>query len=37
MSLHIFGAVVTGYGCAANNRGEMEGNITTLQKLLGKG
>lgn len=34
MSLHIFGAVVTGYGCAANNRGETEGNITTLQKLL---
>ena len=34
MSLHIFGAVVTGLGCAANNRGETEGNITTLQKLL---
>lgn len=37
MSLHVFGAIVTGYGCAANNRGETEGNITTLQKLLWMG
>lgn len=37
MSLHVFGAIVTGYGCAANNRGETDGNITTLQKLLWKG
>lgn len=37
MSLHVFGAIVTGHGCAANNRGETEGNITTLQKLLWKG
>lgn len=37
MSLHIFGAIVTGVGCAANNRGETEGNITTLQKLLWNG
>lgn len=37
MALHVFGAIVTGYGCAANNRGETEGNITTLQKLLWKG
>ncbi len=37
MSLHIFGAIVTGYGCAANNRGETEGHITTLQKLLWEG
>lgn len=37
MSLHIFGAIVTGYGCAANNRGETEGNITTLQKILWNG
>jgi CRISPR-associated protein Cst2 len=37
MSLHIFGAIITGIGCAANNRGETEGNITTLQKLLWKG
>ena len=37
MSLHLFGAVLTGHGVAANNRGENEGNITTLQKLLWKG
>ena len=37
MSLHIFGAVVTYPGVAANNRGETEGNITTLQKLLWNG
>jgi len=37
MSLHVFGAIVTGHGCAANNRGETGGNITTLQKLLWKG
>ncbi len=37
MSWHLFGAVLTGYGPAANNRGENEGNITTLQKLLWKG
>lgn len=34
---HLFGNVLTGYGTAANNRGENEGNITTLQKLLWKG
>jgi CRISPR-associated protein Cst2 len=34
MSLHIFGAIVTHHGTAANNRAETEGNITTLQKLL---
>lgn len=34
MSLHIYGAVVTHHGTAANNRAETEGNITTLQKLL---
>lgn len=34
MSLHLFGAILTGHGCAANNRGESEGNITTLQKIL---
>lgn len=37
MSLHVFGSIVTGYGCAANNRGETEGNITTLQKILWNG
>lgn len=37
MSLHIFGAVVTAHGTAANNRGETEGNTTTLQKLIWNG
>lgn len=37
MSLHVFGAIVTGAGTAANNRGLTEGNITTLQKLLWNG
>ena len=37
MSLHIFGSILTAQGVAANNRGETEGNITTLQKLLWKG
>ena len=34
MALHVFGAIVTAPGVAANNRGETEGNITTLQKLI---
>jgi CRISPR-associated protein Cst2 len=37
MSKHLFGAIATSYGIAANNRGENEGNITTLQKLLWHG
>jgi CRISPR-associated protein Cst2 len=37
MSKHLFGTVVTAHGAAANNRGETEGNITTLQKLLWNG
>ena len=37
MSIHIFGAVLTANGVAANNRGESEGNISTLQKLLWQG
>ena len=37
MSKHLFGLVATPYGTAANNRGETEGNITTLQKILWKG
>ncbi len=37
MSKHLFGLIVTPYGAAANNRGENEGNITTLQKILWKG
>jgi CRISPR-associated protein Cst2 len=36
MSKHLFGLVVTHHGTAANNRGETEGNTTTLQKLLWK-
>ncbi len=34
MSIHVFGSIVTASGVAANNRGENEGNIATLQKLL---
>src|SRR5690606_10054141 len=37
MSLHVFANVVTPLGTAANNRGETEGNITTLQKLVWRG
>ncbi|RME50116.1 MAG: DevR family CRISPR-associated autoregulator [Deltaproteobacteria bacterium] len=37
MSKHLFGLIVTHHGTAANNRGETEGNITTLQKLLWNG
>ena len=37
MSKHLFGLVVTPYGTAGNNRGESEGNITTLQKILWNG
>ena len=37
MSKHLFGLIVTSHGTAANNRGENEGNITTLQKLLWNG
>lgn len=37
MSLHLFAAILTHHGTAANNRGENEGNITTLQKLLWQG
>jgi CRISPR-associated protein Cst2 len=34
MTFHLFGNILTNYGTAANNRGENEGNITTLQKIL---
>lgn len=34
MSTHVFAALLTGQGTAANNRGQNEGNITTLQKLV---
>lgn len=34
---HLFGNILTSYGTAANNRGESEGNIIPLQKLMWKG
>src|SRR5947209_16100869 len=34
MTLHVFANIVTPFGVAATNRGETEGNITTLQKLI---
>lgn len=37
MSKHLFGIILTPFGTAANNRGETEGNTTTLQKLVWKG
>ncbi len=37
MAWHLHGAIVTANGVAANNRGENEGNLTTLQKILWKG
>ncbi|HPA20369.1 MAG TPA: type I-B CRISPR-associated protein Cas7/Cst2/DevR [Verrucomicrobiae bacterium] len=37
MSLHVFGNFVTPLGTAANNRGETDGNITTLQKIVWQG
>lgn len=37
MTIHVFGAIVTAHGTAANNRGVTEGNTTTLQKLVWNG
>lgn len=37
MTFHLYGNILTFYGVAANNRGENQGNITTLQKLIWKG
>ena len=37
MSKHLFGIICTHHGTAANNRGETEGNTTTLQKILWQG
>lgn len=37
MSLHVFANIVTPFGTAANNRGETDGNITSLQKLVWMG
>lgn len=34
MAMHVFAAFVTPFGTASNNRGENEGNTTTLQKLI---
>lgn len=35
--LHLFGNILTDYGVSANNRGENEGNISRLQKIMWKG
>lgn len=37
MTMHLFGNVLTGQGVAANNRGENEGNVSTLQKIIRNG
>lgn len=37
MTIHCFANFLTRYGTAANNRGENQGNSTTLQKLLWNG
>jgi CRISPR-associated protein Cst2 len=37
MAVHVFANIVTPFGTAANNRGETEGNITTLQKVIWMG
>ncbi len=37
MTIHCFANLITRFGTAANNRGETEGNATTLQKLLWQG
>jgi len=37
MTLHLYANIVTPFGTAANNRGETEGNTTTLQKLIWHG
>ena len=37
MTLHVFANIVTPFGTAANNRGETEGNATTLHKLVWQG
>ncbi|MEQ1505642.1 MAG: type I-B CRISPR-associated protein Cas7/Cst2/DevR [Myxococcota bacterium] len=37
MATHVFAAILTHHGTAANNRGETDGNTTTLQKLVWHG
>lgn len=34
MTMHLYGIVITPFGTASNNRGEAEGNLSTLQKIL---
>ncbi|MCK6511260.1 DevR family CRISPR-associated autoregulator [Myxococcota bacterium] len=34
MTKHLYGLISTSFGVAANNRGENEGHISTLQKIL---
>ncbi|HWU87918.1 MAG TPA: type I-B CRISPR-associated protein Cas7/Cst2/DevR [Kofleriaceae bacterium] len=37
MTTHVFGAILTAHGTAANHRGVTEGNTTPLQKLVWNG
>lgn len=37
MTMHLFGTVLTGQAVAHNNRGESEGTISTLQKIIRNG
>src|SRR4051794_23611514 len=37
MTMHLFGTVLTAQAVAANNRGENEGTISTLQKIIRNG
>ncbi len=37
MTMHLFGCVLTAKGTAANNRGENEGTVSTLQKIIRNG
>src|SRR5215472_8736396 len=37
MSIHVHGVICTREGIASNNRGETEGNSSTLQKLVYRG
>ena len=37
MTMHLFGTILTAKSVAANNRGENEGNISTLQKIIRNG
>ena len=37
MAIHLFGTVLTSRAVAGNNRGENEGNVSTLQKIIRNG